>query len=192
MLPTLGVTRVLTTSAVGSLTPSLPPGALALLSDILDFSVARRRTFAEEHFVLHIDVTAPYCPALRRAVLEGARAQRIPLFPRATYICAEGARFETPAEIRAFQRLGADVVGMTGAPEFALAREAGLCYASIAIVTNWAAGLSSAPLSHQEVALVMKEARQQVMALLEATLNRIPSSRTCACGEAPKRARVFP
>ena len=93
-------------------------------------------------------MTDPYCPALRSALAAAAEELRMSLHLQATYVCVEGPRFETHAEIRMFQALGGDLVGMTGVPEVTLARELGQCYASVAIVTNAAAGLSAETLSH--------------------------------------------
>ncbi len=82
-----------------------------------------------------------------------------------TYACAEGPRFETPAEIRMFRQLGADVVGMTSVPEVVLAREAGICYAAVAIVTNWAAGVSKEPIRHGDVSGFMDAQTPRVRGL---------------------------
>ena len=152
-----GVEFVLATAAVGSLNSALPPGSLAALSDFLDFTRAGPHTFAghvprvdEEVAEYHADFSEPYDRAVRQAILEAAEAAGIPLAREAVYAGVDGPRYETPAEIRMFRRLGADVVGMTGVPEAVLARELGLRYASLALVTNWAAGLAG-PLSHAEV-----------------------------------------
>jgi 5'-methylthioadenosine phosphorylase len=82
-----------------------------------------------------------------------------------TYLCAEGPRFETPAEIRMFRLLGADLVGMTSVPEVVLAREAGVCYATVAVVTNWAAGIAKEPIKHGEVGDFMDRQMPRVRAL---------------------------
>jgi 5'-methylthioadenosine phosphorylase len=169
----LGVTRVLATSACGSLRAGLPPGALALLTDFIDFTRARPWTLArapdtaeDSRTRFHVDMTDPYCPTLRAAIAAVAVEQGLPLHPSVTYLCVEGPRYETHAEIRLFQTWGADVVGMTGVPEVTLARELGLCYASVAIVTNVAAGLSAQRLTHAEVEARVAAVRDQVRGLL--------------------------
>ena len=181
----LGVRRCLATAASGSLAPHLPPGGLALLDQFLDFTRGRTGTFfdGEDGLVRHVDMTDPYCPELRRALVATAARQGVPLTPAATYVCTEGPRYETPAEIRAYQRLGGELVGMTGVPEVVLAREAGLCYASVAIATNWAAGLAGQPLSHTEVVTAMGEATGRVRGLLLGVVAALEVAG--ACGSCP-------
>ncbi len=180
----LGVRWVLATAATGSLNPEFKPGDLVLLDQFMDFTRGRPATFFDggEAGVVHTDFTEPYCPALRAIVAEAARAEGIPLHPRATYVCTDGPRFETPSEIRAFRTLGGDLVGMTNVPEVVLAREAGLCYATVAIVTNWAAGISPSPLSHEEVLEVMAGRGAALRRLFDAALGRLPPATGCGCG----------
>jgi 5'-methylthioadenosine phosphorylase len=182
-LASLGVTRVLATSAVGSLRETMPAGSLALLTDFLDFTRARPNTLAAPGDTsptrFHVDMAEPYCPALRDLLAATAAELGLTLAPQATYVCVEGPRYETHAEIRMFQALGADVVGMTGVPEVTLARELGQCYASIAIVTNMGAGLAPAPLSHADVEARVGEVRAQVVELLRAVVPRLAALPAC-------------
>jgi 5'-methylthioadenosine phosphorylase len=168
-LKQLGVTNLLASAAVGSMSDQLPPGSLALLTQFLDFTRGRPSTFfdGEGGEVVHVDVTDPYCPHLRGELETAAGALGEKLHPGATYVCAEGPRFETPAEIRMFRQLGGDIVGMTSVPEVVLAREAGICYAAIAIVTNWAAGVSKEPVMHGEVSDFMSQQTPRLRALFE-------------------------
>jgi 5'-methylthioadenosine phosphorylase len=163
----LGVMNVLASAAVGSMSDRLPPGSLALLTQFLDFTRGRAATFfdGEEGKVVHVDVTDPYCPHLRGELMAAATAVNDRHHPDATYVCAEGPRFETPAEIRMFRQLGGDIVGMTNVPEVVLARESGMCYAAVAIVTNWAAGVSKEPVRHEEVSGFMEQQTPRVRAL---------------------------
>ena len=163
----LGVTSILASAAVGSISEQLPPGSLALLSQFLDFTRGRASTFfdGDGGEVKHVDVTDPYCPHLRGELAATAAALGEKLHPEATYVCAEGPRFETPAEIRMFRQLGAVVVGMTSVPEVVLAREAGMCYAAIALVTNWAAGVSPEPVRHGDVSSFMAKHTARLRAL---------------------------
>ena len=167
-LKELGVTNILASAAVGSMAQHLPPGSLALLSQFLDFTRGRPSTFfdGEDGAVVHVDVTEPYCPHLRGELLAAAGALGESVCAEATYVCAEGPRFETPAEIRMFRRLGGDLVGMTSVPEVVLAREAGICYAAVAIVTNWAAGVSMESVKHGEVTDFMYQHTPRLRALL--------------------------
>jgi len=137
-LKDLKVERILSTSAVGSLQKDMKPGDFVVLDQFIDFTKLRKYTFYDDE-VVHTDFTNPYCSQLRELILKAAFNLGISAHPKGTYVCTEGPRFETPAEIKMFAVLGADVVGMTNVPEVMLAREAKICYSSIATVTNFAA-----------------------------------------------------
>jgi len=182
----IGVTRVIATAAVGSLHHELQPGDLVVVDQFLDFTKSRPQTFYEggKDGVLHVDMTSPYCPALREEIFKVASVMGIKVHKKGTYVCTEGPRFETPAEIRMFQLLGGDVVGMTSVPEVVLAREATLCYATIAMVTNYAAGISDHPLSHQEVIEMMRSSNQMLRRLIFQVIAQLPRERSCSCASA--------
>ncbi len=141
----LGVTRVLATNAVGSINRALPPGSIMVIDDYLDFTSGRAATFFDGERTGHAytEMSTPCCPALRARLLELADQDGLEIHPGGTYVCTNGPRFETPAEIRMFDQLGGDVVGMTAMPEVVLARELGLHYAAIAYSINWAAGIEA-------------------------------------------------
>jgi len=178
-----GAGVVLATAAVGSLNQEMRPGEIVLIDQFLDFTKSRPVTFFEggEEGVLHVDVTNPYCSDLCRRLKETAERLQIRVHHKGTYVCTEGPRYETAAEIRMFQLLGGDVVGMTGVPEAVLAREAGLCYASMALVTNYAAGISPQPLSHQEVVEMMGRSQSVLRRLICAAIESLPQERSCSC-----------
>ncbi|MDF1512534.1 MAG: S-methyl-5'-thioinosine phosphorylase [Anaerolineae bacterium] len=142
-LEMMGVKRVLATNAVGSINPAIPPLGLAVLTDFLDFTSGRASTYFDggESGVHHVDMSAPYCPVLNKQMLALAPSLDIELRANAVYVCTNGPRLESPAEIRMYSQLGADVVGMTGIPEATLAKELGLCYSAVAFSVNWAAGI---------------------------------------------------
>lgn len=144
-LERLGVKHILAIAATGSTRADLPPGSLVLLSQFLDFTKGRINTFydGDDGVVAHVDVTRPYCPALRARLLEIADERGIGVQPEGVYGCTEGPRLETAAEVRLMASWGVDVIGMTGVPEAVLARELGLCYASVALVVNHGAGVTS-------------------------------------------------
>jgi 5'-methylthioadenosine phosphorylase len=166
-LQKLGATNILASAAVGSMAETMPPGSLVVVEQFLDFTRARASTFfdGEDGVVKHVDVSEPYCPHLRSEVKAAAEALGEEVVAGATYVCAEGPRFETPAEIRMFQILGGDIVGMTSVPEVVLAREAGICYASVAVVTNWAVGVSETPVVHEQVTDFMAQQAQRLTAI---------------------------
>jgi 5'-methylthioadenosine phosphorylase len=179
-LQSLGVKNILASAAVGSMSEELPPGSLAIVTQFLDFTRGRPSTFfdGEDGEVRHVDVTEPYCPHLREELAAAAGGVGEKLRPEATYVCAEGPRFETAAEIRMFRRLGGELVGMTNVPEVVLAREAGICYAAVAVVTNWAAGVAKQPLKHGEVSGFMEEQTPRVRRLFERV---VASHKEVAC-----------
>lgn len=184
-LKSLGVTRVVATAAVGSLNRAMAPGTLVYCDQFLDFTKSRVNTFFDggPAGVVHTDMTEAYCPDMRDRLLQAASGLSIAAINGGTYVATEGPRFESPAEIRAYRMLGGDVVGMTGIPEVVLARELGLCYATIALVTNFAAGIAAAPLTHQEVLEVMAQYADRVRALLTVALPRMTEPKSCRCAD---------
>ena len=183
-LKELGVDRVLATAAVGSLNRDMAPGHFVFPDQYLEFTKARECTFFDggEAGVVHTDMTEPYCPAIRSAFMKAAKEIAHTAHNGGTYVCTEGPRFETPAEIKMYHRFGGDLVGMTAYPEVALARELGLCYAAVAMVTNYAAGISESHLSHEEVLTVMARLSEDIRGLLLKTIDLLPAERDCGCG----------
>ena len=144
-LKMLGVQRVIATNAVGSISRKMPPKSLVILDDYLDFTAGRHLTFFDggKSGLAYTEMNVPCCPILRQQMLELASEFGLSFHTRGTYVCTNGPRFETPAEVRMFGMLGGDVVGMTGIPEVTLAHEMGMHYASVAYSINWAAGIES-------------------------------------------------
>lgn len=137
-----GARDVLSVATVGGIRDDLVPGTLVVPDQIIDYTHGRETTFfsGEEPGVMHIDFTQPYCESLRQRLLNAAADIGEPVTDGATYAATQGPRLETAAEINRLERDGAHIVGMTGMPETALAREKGLCYAAMALVVNHAAG----------------------------------------------------
>ncbi len=184
-LQILGCERVLATHAVGGIDPSLPVGAFCVAVQFLDFTHGRPRTLFEppDSPVIHTDMTEPYCPVLRETLRQAGEALHLGPPREVVYVCTEGPRFETAAEIRMFGKLGGDVVGMTGVPEVVFAREAGLCYASLCLVTNPGAGLvPDHKVTGAEVNELMARRREDLLRLLEETARRLPENSACSCG----------
>ena len=165
----LGADAVFATTAVGSLRSEIAPGDFVVLDDFLDFTKGEPVTFyGEPGGVRHTDFVHPYDPSLREILLQTAGTEiAARVHPTGTYLCTSGPRYETPAEVRLFGQWGASVVGMTGAPEAILCREAGLRYAGVALATNYGTGLlTKSPLSHAEVEAEMAASRDALAAWL--------------------------
>jgi 5'-methylthioadenosine phosphorylase len=159
------------------------PGTAAVLTDFIDFTRRGPITFFDESApkVVHTDFSEPYCPEVSAALLTGCEANGLEVTTPCTYLCADGPRYETPAEISMFRSWGADVVGMTNAPEAILCREKGLCYGAIAVITNFAAGISPTPLSHAEVIAVMKSVEDKLAAAILTAVKALSEDSSCNC-----------
>ena len=164
-----GAKRVVSVASVGGIRREFGPGTLVVPDQIIDYTWGRRATFYEGAGaeVTHIDFTEPYAAALRARILAAARACGEAVADGGVYAATQGPRLETAAEITRLERDGADLVGMTGMPEAALAREAGIDYATIAVVANHAAGRGD---SRQAISL---EAMDAVLARAMARVRRI-------------------
>lgn len=181
----LGVERILATAAVGSFHHEFKPGQFVLADQFLDFTKNRQSTFYDggPDGVIHCDMTVPYCPDLRSSLTWGASELGINLHNGGVYVCTEGPRFETAAEIQMYKMAGGHLVGMTSVPEVVLAREMGMCYASICLVTNFAAGITAGILTHSEVLEVMAKSINDVRSILMSTLKHIGLERKCDCSK---------
>lgn len=174
-LQALGARRVLALNTVGGITPAYGPRVLACPDQLIDYTWGRISTICEEEGteVMHVDFGEPYDRSLRRAVLDAAQASGTALVDGGCYGATQGPRLETRAEIARMRRDGCDLVGMTGMPEAALAREMGLDYACLAIVANWAAGAGPDPdevITLQDVVDNVAAASAGLPALLESLL----------------------
>ncbi|MCS7163537.1 MAG: S-methyl-5'-thioadenosine phosphorylase [Thermodesulfovibrio sp.] len=183
----LGIERIFGIFATGSLNEDMPPGSIVIPDQIIDFTQGMRaNTFYEEGKVVHIDFTEPFCSEMRYYLLETAKEFEINLIPKGTYICVNGPRLETAAEIRFFRNIGADIIGMTLMPEASLAREVEICYVAVAVVANYAAGISKFPLTVKEVIETMKNSIDKVSLLIRETIRKLPQQRDCFCKNALK------
>jgi 5'-methylthioadenosine phosphorylase len=167
-LQSSGVREVIATSAVGSISKKLAVGEFGLLGQFIDMC-KQHHTFFDERPV-HTDMTNPYDVQVQRRLVTAAGSLGMKLVEDLVYVCVDGPRYETAAEIRMFGLFGGDVVGMTGAPEAILCKEAGLRYASVAVATNWAAGIQE-KVSHEEVVSMMAKAAPKLKQLLESAIS---------------------
>jgi len=165
-------------ATVGGVRADLGPGTLVVPDQIIDYTHSRKSTFFEgaEARVTHIDFTLPYSARLRTMLLDAAAAAGEPIVDGATYACTQGPRLETAAEIGRIGRDGGDLVGMTGMPEAALAREAGLDYAALGVVVNHAAGRgdSEREIKLEDLDSVMKRTVTRAVRIIEQALRSAP------------------
>ena len=183
-LKNVGVTKIIATNSVGSMNLEMPPGSFVIPDDFLDFSQNREKTYFEDK-VVHVDVTEPYCPSLRDVLAKSGN-----VILGGTYVCTEGPRFETPAEIKMFKMLGGDLVGMTGLPEVTLAREREICYNSICIVSNYASGISENALTIDEVFEMVSKMEVELLDLIYNFIQNVDDSADCSCNHALDGAEV--
>ena len=186
----LGVERLVSVSAVGSLQARHKPGELRLARQFVDKTRHRQDTFFGEGLVAHVGFAEPTCAHLSEALMAAGRTLGLPLADGATYVCMEGPAFSTRAESLLHQSWGADLIGMTQVTEARLAREAELCYACLALVTDYDAWREDHDaVDAASVLEVMHANVDKAQALLRAAIPALAGApRPCACGEALKTA----
>ncbi len=188
-LKQIGVERIIATNAVGAINSTYNPGDLAVPADILDMTKSRIATYFDSAPVTHIDVSEPYCPVLRRILIDSSMDVTVNVLGKAILVATEGPRYETPAEIRMLQKVGGDIVGMTGAPEVFLARELEICYSALCFISNRAAGMQES-LSAVEVMEIGKRVMPKMLTIIRKAVENIPVERNCPCAKAIKKAQV--
>ncbi len=186
-LKKLGVQHILASSAVGSLKEEYAPGNLVFVDQFIDRTTKREQSFYTQDKVCHISVAEPMCPNLRKTLIEVARKAGIKAHSTGTYVCIEGPRFSTKAESRMFRTWGANVVGMTLVPECVLAREAEICYASMAMVTDYDVWKDH-PVCVDDIVKTMKDNVENVRNIILGVIAVIPKERSCDCKGALKSA----
>ncbi len=204
----LGVKRILSISAVGSIDEDLKPGDFVIIDGFIDFTKGRKDTFYEGinsvrlegedkpsqlikgRRVVHVDMTEPYCSELGDILESVLKEKGFSYKSGGVYVCTQGPRFETPAEIRMFKLLGGSVVGMTGYPEVALARELSMCYASLCVVANPAAGIAGYRLTSEEVITLMKKKTEEIKGILTEFVKRVDAPSSCQCKDSLEGAEV--
>lgn len=171
-----GAVGIISVASVGSIRADLKPGDVVIPHQIIDYTWGRKSTYHDgsDNTVTHIDFTDPYDQALREQLIAAAHAVGIPVSDSAVYAATQGPRLETAAEINRYERDGVDVVGMTGMPEAALARELGVPYAAISVVANYAAGRadSRAGINFELIQAVLHESMGHVRTIIEEMVGR--------------------
>lgn len=170
-----GVDYVIAVAAVGGIRADLEPASLVIPDQLIDYTWSRVNTYFEEGLthVTHIDFTEPYCQELRELLLNAAKKAKISIADKGTYAATQGPRLETIAEINRLERDGCDMVGMTGMPEAALARELGLCYACCAVIANRAAGRGEGHITMEDIERNLTLGMENVRTLLEHVIPEI-------------------
>lgn len=183
-LETLGVKYIYSTAAVGSCNEKYAPGDIVIINGFLDFTKVRPLTFYEggEHGVVHTDMSEPYCRNLINEFYRASEELTINIKGEGVYVCTEGPRFETKHEIRMYKSLGGDVVGMTGVPEVVLAKELGICYAAVGIITNWCTGMGSEDIVLHDIRGAMDRNKENVTKAIIKVFSGKLDQQQCKCG----------
>ncbi len=180
-----GALNVLSINTVGSMSYH-PLGSVFLPTDFVEFTKSRPNTFFEEN-AIHVDMSVPYCTKLRSSLIKAIEELGLAHYG-GVYVCAEGPHLESPAQIRMMRQFG-DVVGMTGYPEVVLAREAGLCYASLCVVTNTACGMGDGTsLQISDILEMMKGSNEVIKEILYLAVQKTTQEGTCSCSRSLSNA----
>ncbi|NIP45953.1 MAG: S-methyl-5'-thioinosine phosphorylase [Gammaproteobacteria bacterium] len=172
-LKEIGIREIVAVAAVGGIHADFTPGVIAVPDQIVDYTWSRGHTFFEDDLshVVHVDFTEPYCPQLRASLIAAAAEAGVEVRDWGTYAITQGPRLESAAEVDRLERDGCHIVGMTGMPEAALAREAELRYAHCAVVSNAAAGRGQGTISMQDILDNLETGMQSARALLAQLLS---------------------
>ena len=192
-LKSLGVEHIIAVNAVGSFKGEVKPGDLLIPDQLIDRTRSRVNTFFQESIVVHIQFADPFCPILSQIVYQAAQEVGTSVHQGGTYVVMEGPAFSTRAESRLYRSWGADVIGMTALPEAKLAREAEICYAIIAGVTDYDSWQEkSEPLLIEVLIHTLQQNVDAIKKIIKLAVNRIPEKRDCACATALETAIVTP
>jgi 5'-methylthioadenosine phosphorylase len=188
-LKEIGVKRIIAASAVGSLREDLKPGEFVIPHQFIDRTKKRVDTFYQGGRVCHISAADPFCDELRGALARAGKTLGVTLHAEGTYICIEGPRFSTRSESRLFRTWGADIIGMTLYPECVLAREVELCYACVAMITDYDVWAEK-PVSTEEITRTMKKNAENFKKLVFDAIKIVPRRRNCSCAKALSNALI--
>jgi len=187
----LGVERILSVSAVGSLKEEYKPMDFLVPDQFFDRTRQRVSTFFGNGIVAHVSFADPFCPALRQVLMEACRRAGVTVHDGGTYVCMEGPMFSTKAESHTYRKLGFDVIGMTNLQEAKLAREAEICYATVAMVTDYDCWHPEHDaVTGQQVMEYLARNIENVQGVIREAVPRVPAARTCKCGAALAHAII--
>jgi 5'-methylthioadenosine phosphorylase len=190
-LKSLGISRIVSVSACGSLRESYAPGHIVIPHQIFDFTHQRDRSFFEKGLVAHVSVADPFCASLSDT-LEEALSETDAIYHRgATYITIEGPRFSTKGESNLYRQWGMDIIGMTASPEVFLAREAEMCYTTMAHVTDYDVWhVTEEPVTVEMVIMTLFQNVSIAQETIKNMVNRIDPTSTCSCEDGLKNALI--
>jgi 5'-methylthioadenosine phosphorylase len=187
----LGVERIIAVSAVGSLQEEIAPGHVVIPDQFIDRTTQRPSTFFGRGIVAHVSFADPVCPELSATLTRAAHEERASVHQRGTYLCMEGPQFSTRAESRLYRTWGADVIGMTNLQEAKLAREAEICFGTVALATDYDCWNEAAgDVEIEQVLAVLKQNVELAQRIIRRAATRLPAARSCACGSALANAII--
>ena len=187
----LGVERIISVSAVGSLREEIAPGHVVIPDQFIDRTTQRPSSFFGQGIVAHVSFADPLCPALSQVLARAGEEQGAKIHPRGTYLCMEGPQFSTRAESLLYRSWGAHVIGMTNLQEAKLAREAEICFATLALATDYDCwNQTAADVEIEQVLRVLKENVELAQRMIRRALNSLPRNRSCPCASALQNAVI--
>jgi 5'-methylthioadenosine phosphorylase len=187
----LGVERIISVSAVGSLRKEIAPGHLVVPDQFLDRTTQRPSTFFGRGIVAHVSLADPFCPELSRRLAAGAEAAGATVHQGGTYLCMEGPQFSTRAESRLYRSWGADVIGMTNLQEAKLAREAEICFATLALATDYDCWNEAAgDVEIEDVLKILAHNVELAKQTIQNVIEAANGTRSCQCSGALKNAII--
>ncbi len=190
-LKKIGCERILSVSAVGSMKEEIRPGDFVIPDQFIDFTKKRESTFFGDGIVAHVSMADPVCPEMVNALFEASKELGFRVHRGGTYLCIEGPQFSTRAESYFYRSMGVSIIGMTNMPEAKLAREMELCYATLALSTDYDCWREKSEfVTVEDVVKVMEKGMEHAKAIIKRFLSKLPEKRNCTCGESLKNAII--
>ncbi len=187
-LKKIGVEKIISISACGSLKEEIKPRDFVIPDQLFDRTKSRQGTFFGDGIVAHVGFADSYCPQLRKILIETAKSLALPVHDGGTYVCIEGPQFSTKAESKVYRSLGFSVIGMTNLPEAKLAREAEICFATVSLATDYDVWKEGEEVSAEKVMANMKVLTTNVKKLVKSVIVKLQGERNCSCKDALKYA----
>lgn len=192
-MKSLGVSRIISPCAAGSLQTHVAPGHFVVCDQYVDRTNGRKDTFYDGPISTHVSAADPYCPELRKLALQACQENEIKAHPTGTVVVVQGPRFSSKAESKWFSAQGWEVVNMSQYPEVHLARELEMCVVNVSLITDYDSGLHGnvEPVSHSEVVKVFSNNLSKLVQMLSTLIQNIPVERSCSCGSTLQHARII-